>query len=141
MNLTKKLTNLIMHETTRESDECNKSDKDLGSEYCNSCVAEHLANYLIENNVIILPCKINDKFYDVGDFICNGEDPKIREITITNITLDSDGIHAWDNMGIRHDSIEFEMCLFSNKKEVEKIISSRATKITTTVTDKKELKN
>lgn len=44
--------------------------------------AERLADYLLENGVIVPPCKVGDMVYDIGGF------PKIMKAEIETITTD-----------------------------------------------------
>ena len=55
-----RLIELIVNADTYDSYECKLCFEDKSCEYCN---AEKLADYLLENNVVCLPCKVGSTVY------------------------------------------------------------------------------
>lgn len=49
--------------------------------------AEIIADYLLANGVIMLPCKVGDTVYDIGDFFDGTPYPEMYEYKADYITL------------------------------------------------------
>ena len=51
---------------------------------------DKVAEYLIENNVVVLPCRVGDKLYTIYDGTDEDKaaDTKIEELTVTEVGLD-----------------------------------------------------
>lgn len=91
-----------------------RDDQETGS------FTDHLADYLIENGVIIPPCKIGDTVYKCHtvNFKHTGEITKrtIKQITFSAFTVTDDGASGWfdiDNLG---------KTVFLTREEAEKAL-------------------
>jgi hypothetical protein len=75
--------------------------------------AEYLAQHLLNNNVIVLPCKLNSEVYDITEFIDKCPCPDMYEFSTDDILLSRcrttkemifsiDGIdYTFDEFGVR----------------------------------------
>lgn len=86
--MTKKLTELI-----KEAMQYADNRKDIGELY--KPYEEYIAEYLIDNNTIVTPCKVGDMVYEIGFGKLSGQknikQSKVTAIKITDkltITLD-----------------------------------------------------
>lgn len=79
--------------------------------------AETIADYLIKNNVVVLPCKVGDTVYYIAG-------NKIYKSKCHAITLQpSLQIHLYDCDG---DNARYSTkCIFLNKGEAEKALAER----------------
>lgn len=81
--------------TDRERLICLLSEYDFDSTFCNICErpdddcavcgSERLADYLIEHGIIVLPCKVGDKVYEVTT------SEEIEQRKVKDIIYDNEG--------------------------------------------------
>ena len=79
---------------------------------------EHIADYLLENGVIVPPCKAGDKFYYLAQYAVNGEiknDFKVFEEVVYSIEEFENELIIYDEGGISYGAD----CIFSTKEEAE----------------------
>ena len=87
---------------------------------------ERIADYLLENGVVVLPCKIGEKLYDCGEFFL--EDcscPEIYELKDDEMTIhkrphDYGYRFTYDSMYIGHDDIGNH--IFRTREEAERAL-------------------
>lgn len=75
--------------------------------------SENIADYLLKNGVVVLPCKVGDVVYQVND-------TNIFESTIKNIIYDTENI-AFDKTSIG-------LSIFLTREEAEKVLERRKVK-------------
>lgn len=75
--------------------------------------AEYLAQHLLNNNVIVLPCELNSNVYDISEFVDKHPYPDMYEFSTEDILLSKcrttkemifgiDGIdYTFDEFGVR----------------------------------------
>jgi hypothetical protein len=85
--------------------------------------AEYLAQHLLNNNVIVLPCKMNSRVYDITEFIEECPCPDVYafltdEIIISRCRKTKELIFGID--GIDYTFDEFGKRVFSSEKDAEK---------------------
>lgn len=105
-----RLIELVVNADTYDSYECKLCTKKDTS--CGRCNAEKLADYLLANGVIVPPCKVGDKIYQLdtaGD---------IYESELTQIIYNTKGI-AFDERAIGKT-------VFLTKEEAEQALAERS---------------
>lgn len=85
--------------------------------------AEYLAQHLLNNNVIVLPCKLNSKVYDISEFVDKHPHPDMYEFITNDIVLSQcrttkELIFGIDGVDYTFD--EFGTSVFLSEKEAEK---------------------
>ena len=88
--------------------------------------AEYLAQHLLNNNVIVLPCKMNSRVYDIGEFVDKHPCPDVYafltdEILLSRCRKTKELIFGIDGMNYTFD--EFGERVFSTEKEADLKIS------------------
>lgn len=79
---------------------------------------EYEAEFLLENGVIVPPCKVGDKFYYLAQYAVNGEiknDFKVFEEVVYSIEEFENDLIIYDERGISYGAD----CIFSTKEEAE----------------------
>lgn len=108
--------------TTETHNQCAACEGDCG--YCTI-----LADYLLANGVIVLPCKIGEKLYDCGEFFLEGcSCPEIYELQDDEMTIhkrphDYGYRFTYDSMYIGHDDIGQH--IFRTREEAERALKER----------------
>ena len=91
-----------------------------------SCLlAKNIADYLLENGVIVLPCNIGDTIYDTREYIYGAPCPEIYEMKSDDINIEKDNKSGeyrfiYDNVYISFD--EFGKVLFLTREDAEKAL-------------------
>ena len=87
--------------------------------------AEVIADYLIDNNVVVLPCKIGQTVYDASEFFDGLDYPDIYELEDKEMTIEKVGndryLFDYDGIHIFHDNIGVTQ--FFSREEAEKAIN------------------
>ena len=81
-------------------------------------ITADIADYLLENGVIVPPCKVGDKFYYLGQYAVNGEiknNFKVFEKVVYSIEEFENDLIIYDERGISYGAD----CIFSTKEEAE----------------------
>ena len=102
-------------------------DKPFSSEYENYNSwewAEHFADYLLSNGVIVLPIKVGTKVYVITSQTSNGKNLYIFEDIITHYLFDEQGgVMCFENhMGVANWNWDK---VFLTKEEAEKALEER----------------
>ena len=92
--------------------EAKRTEPETGS------FTEHLADYLLEHGVIVLPCKVGDTVYHV--FPKKG----IQTNTVRQIRIGSCGMNIFDFNGFFEPS-DFGKTVFLSREEAEKALKER----------------
>ena len=102
------------------------SNKDCAEcEYLNNgrilCDTYNIADYLLANGVIVPPCKVGDKLYDIGEFVLGVVAPDIYELRADEMTIEK-GIDGklnfvYDGMYINNE--DMGETVFLTKEEAE----------------------
>ncbi len=92
------------------------------------CVGK-LADHLLSNGVIVLPCKAGDMLYDIYDAVSNGGD-EIRELKVPEIHINLDRRNRlWLIISGYFFAFEdFGKTVFLTKEEAEKALKERQKK-------------
>lgn len=111
---------------------CPKETDCAGCEYkkYELCTETMVADYLISNGVVVLPCKVGDTVYKISNRMCK---EKIRR---GNTCYECDGTESWNNCFRESDTpfaVEFEYdmideidkTIFLTKEEAEKAFAKR----------------
>ena len=88
------------------------------------CDLTRLADYLLENGVIVPPCKVGDKFYYLGQIAVNGElknNFKVFEEVVDSIEEFGTDLIIYDRRGISFGAD----CIFRTKEEAEKVLAEK----------------
>lgn len=93
-----------------------------------SCqLAENIADYLLANGVVVMPCKYGDTLYDIGEFIADYDSPEIYEIKANFITVwEYDGRVRFTIDGMDYMYEDFGKTVFLTKEEAEKALAERS---------------
>lgn len=88
--------------------------------------AQHIADYLLANGVVVLPCKVGDTVYDIYEALHNGEgDVRALKVTDTHIHLDKRN-KAWIIIGGYYFATDdFGKTVFLTREEAEKALAKR----------------
>ena len=89
-----------------------------------NCDLTRLADYLLENGVIVPPCKVGDKFYYLGQIAVNGElknNFKVFEEVVDSIEEFGTDLIIYDRRGISFGAD----CIFRTKEEAEKALAEK----------------
>lgn len=103
-----RLIELIVNADAYDSYECKLCTKDDGA--CVCCYAEKLADYLLQNGVIVPPCKVGDVIYAL---IYNRKDYVPLKVTLL------DSLVRWMGEG------QFGRTLFTTREEAEQALKER----------------
>ena len=85
---------------------------------------EFISDYLLENGVIVPPCKVGDKFYYLGQIAVNGElknNFKVFEEVVDSIEEFGTDLIIYDRRGISFGAD----CIFRTKEEAEKALAEK----------------
>ena len=102
----------------------------LEMQYCDyhSITKENVAEYLIKRGVIVLPCKVGDKLYDVTEFVEGRDCPDIYElqdnVLYVEKTKGGNILFSYDGVYIDHDCIG--KTVFFTREEAEKALTERS---------------
>lgn len=91
-----------------------------------SCLlAENIADDLLENDVIVLPCDVGDTLYDISEFLDGTSHPEIYELQGVEMLIEKnkDGKHifTYDDCYVCADKIG--VSLFFTREEAEQALS------------------
>ena len=90
--------------------------------------AEYLAQHLLNAGVIVPPCKVGDKLYDVTEFFEGRDCPDIYElqdnVLYVEKTKGGNILFSYDGVYIDHDAIG--KTVFLTKEEAEKVLAERS---------------
>ena len=105
-------------------DVCNRPRED-----CEGCTNEQLADYLLENGVVVLPCKINDHVWFIKSAFSVLVKPlEARIIDIRGISIDHnilyESITLYNDLTRRFASNDIGTKVFLTKKEAEQAIQA-----------------
>lgn len=92
--------------------ECDECTRQLN---CAKCEDRNIADYLLDNGVIVLPCKVGDTIYRCGDPI-----KKVYEWEIEHIELYFDEIIFVDDSGNEFTADDIGKTVFLTKEEAER---------------------
>ena len=95
-------------------------------EYADVAVA--VADYLLDNGVIVPPCKQRDTIYDISEFIDGTPAPEMYEIYVDCISLESDetGKTIFYIDGFEYYYEDFGKTVFLTREEAEKALAERS---------------
>ena len=77
------------------------------------CHSEYIADYLIENGVVVLPCKVGDVVYRIYTRAWIGEDV-VREVVVSE-----NGVFYIDDKGRMTSCNKFGKTVFLNREDAE----------------------
>ena len=82
---------------------------------------EFLADYLLGNGVVVLPCKVGETLHDISEYVYGIPSPEIYEMKNDRMTIEKlengDFIFIYDDAEIRHE--DMEETIFSSREEAE----------------------
>lgn len=90
-----------------------------------NCIDYIIADHLLENNMIVLPCKVGDTVYYIGGI----HRMLIKSATVVEIILNSDGVR--DLFVNNEDGVSFENSFdtfFFTREEAEQALKDRCMK-------------
>ena len=94
--------------------------------------AEIIADYLLENGVSILPCKVGDVLYyhdyKCGAFNDNKDEWNIVDSVVCQIRIKKKGILVEMSSGRIFTHKDFGKIIFNTKEEAEKVLAERGYK-------------
>ena len=94
--------------------------------------AEIIADYLLENGVSILPCKVGDVLYyhdyKCGAFNDNKDEWNIVDSVVCQIRIKKKGILVEMSSGRIFTHKDFGKIIFNTKEEAEKVLAERNSK-------------
>lgn len=86
---------------------------------------EYSADYLLENGVIVLPCKIGDNIYCDGKYYANHCAEEIMEFPVSFI--ETNVVSAFrGEIDVQFDFDDFGKTVFLTKEEAEKALTGKA---------------
>lgn len=100
-------------------DVCNRPRED-----CEGCTNEQLAEYLLENGVMVPPVKVGDKVYRIS-FTRGTRMKYIQATTISRIAIDCDGLWLFCSCN-PIAKCKFGELVFLTKKSAEKALKGGA---------------
>lgn len=81
------------------------------------------ADYLIENGVIVPPCKVGDKVYDISEFFDGTNCPEIYEYDVQCIHIEEEkGKQIFYIADLKYPSDEWGKTLHFSREEAEKVL-------------------
>ena len=94
--------------------------------YVEEQLAENLADYLLVNGVVVLPCKAGDMVYDIYEAFHNGGND-IRALKVTDIHIYLDKRNkAWIIIGGYYFALDdFGKTVFLTREEAERVLEKR----------------
>lgn len=103
-------------------------ERDLDDDLCDGEV-EAIADCLLANGVIVLPCKVGDMLYDIYDAVSNGGG-NIVEIKVPEIHINLDRRNKpWLIVSNYYFAFEdFGKTVFLTREEAEKALAERSGK-------------
>ena len=107
---------------------------DANCKYINSdnCLAERMADYLLENNVRILPCNIGNVLYchdyKCGAFNDNKDEWNIIDSIVCEIRIKKKGTLVVMSSGRIFTHKDFGKTIVNTKEEAEKVLAERGGK-------------
>lgn len=105
---------------------------DSGCKYISSenCLAERMADYLLENRVSILSCKIGDTLYyhdyKCGAFNDDKDEWNIIDSVVCEIRIKKKGVLVEMSSGRIFTHKDFGKIIFHTKEEAEKALAERS---------------
>lgn len=84
------------------------------------CMNYHIADYLIENGVVVLPCKVGDVVYRIYTRAWIGEDV-VREVVVSE-----NGVFYIDDKGRMTSCNKFGKTVFLTREDAEKALKEGA---------------
>ena len=98
--------------------------------FCDQCgvnkdshYTDSLADYLIENGVIVPPCKVGDKVYDISEFFDGTNCPEIYEYDVQCIYIEEEkGKQIFYIADLKYPSDEWGKTLHFSREEAEKVL-------------------
>ena len=89
---------------------------------------ERIADYLLENGVIVLPCKLGDTMYDISEFVKEIPRPEMYEDKVGFIAIRSrkNGEMYFDIECVECDYNDFGKTLFLTREEAEQALKGGA---------------
>lgn len=91
---------------------------------CAKYWADVIADYLIDNNVVVLPCKIGQTIYDASEFFAGLDCPDIYELKDAEMTVEKVGndryLFDYDGIHVFHNNIGVTQ--FFSREEAEKAV-------------------
>lgn len=85
--------------------------------------AESIADYLLENGVIVLPCKVGDTVYRISTKSCT-KMKYIQKTKVSRIAIDNDGTWIFCECNPISKCV-FGKTVFLTKEEAEKALEGR----------------
>ena len=94
-----------------------------------SCLlAENIADDLLENNIVVLPCSIGDTLHDATEYIYGIPCPEIYEVESDRMTIEKDEngdyLFIYEDVYIRHK--EMGKTVFLTREEAEQALKGGA---------------
>ena len=106
---------------------CDANCKYIDSE---NCSAERIADYLLENRVSILPCKVGDALYyhdyKCGAFNDNKDEWNIIDSIVCEIRIKKKGTLVVMSSGRIFTHKDFGKTIFNTKEDAEKALLERS---------------
>ena len=86
-----------------------------------SCLlAENIADDLLENGVIVPPCKVGDKVYDISEFFDGTNCPEIYEYDVQDIqVVQENGKQVFYVADLKYPTDDWGKTLFFDKEEAQ----------------------
>ena len=120
MDIIRLVRNGVGEQTMKDRDRLIELLRKSGASFENA-LPEEIADYLLANGVIVLPCKIGQKLYDATEFFNGCLYPEIYELVSNEMQLeitDKDNIvFTYDGMYIKRE--EIGKTVFLTKGEAE----------------------
>lgn len=101
---------------------CDICDRPLAD--CEGCTREQLADYLLENGIIVLPVKIGQTVYRIS-FTRGTRTKYIQATTISRIAIDDDGLWLFCSCN-PIAKCKYGELVFLTKEEAEKALKGGA---------------
>ena len=96
---------------------CSNSNKKYYEEECNHCISNQVADHLLENGVVVPPCKVGDKVY----FTYNNN---VHHLTIEKIVIKESGMFLVDKKFNDWYSVdEIGKSLYLTREEAERALN------------------
>ncbi len=90
-------------------------------------ICEVRADYLLKNGVIVPPCKVGDKVYDISEFFDGTNCPEIYEYDVDRIEITKEkGQQVLYIADLKYPSDEWGKQLFLTRQEAEQVLKGGA---------------
>ena len=80
-------------------------------------IFQQVDDHLLANGVIVLPCKVGQKVWDICEFLGEDSHPEMYEMQADEMTVSNDGWFVYDGVSMRHE--DFGRIFFTSREEAE----------------------